>query len=404
MWLDEVAWEAYLDDAPHGSLELPPNVLLRCFAPLAAALGRASLCVLHHADGHARISIRCVAPIATVSDDAGAAEGTNVTDRLGPLCWPAPHRLQAASTQAASTQAASEASEASKAPQTASSKPLMRFPYFAPLLDAIERPLACGLPPQWWLELDANSDGNDGKGITSDVNGGGNGDGSGSGDGDGDASLGSAARAAARGAAASVDVDALLRATALLREALQAQLLRLCAGHAAAACGRCSSRIALAQSLLRAQHRPTASTAAAAAATSTGSTSTGSTSTGSTSTASAATSTAVAASTTAVAAADIADTADDDASAFALELGLTAQMPQLLHFFHLPATAADDAEGQLTDPETDGGWHVELLLRPTTRCAACRATPTPSQTALALSDTEAALPYFTCLYLSAPHH
>ena len=29
----------------------------------------------------------------------------------------------------------------------------LRFPYFPPLLHALVRPLASGLPPQWWLGL-----------------------------------------------------------------------------------------------------------------------------------------------------------------------------------------------------------------------------------------------------------
>ena len=65
----------------------------------------------HHVAGHAHLSLRCR------------------LDGAPPRCWPA-HA------------AAAEEEEA---------EPLdaLRFPYFAPLLHALVRPLASGLPPQY---------------------------------------------------------------------------------------------------------------------------------------------------------------------------------------------------------------------------------------------------------------
>lgn len=122
-WVTRASWEGYLESR-HDRLELPANSLADCLPPLAAALSAASLALTHHANGHAAIRI-----LAELQGDRQR--------RVPPIqrTWqPVAHAADADMGFG------------------------VRFPFFAPLLEAIEAPLVRGLPAQWWFELtDANA-------------------------------------------------------------------------------------------------------------------------------------------------------------------------------------------------------------------------------------------------------
>ena len=120
-WVTLSHWEAYLEDR-HDLLELPPNSLARALRPLAAELEERSFAITHAANGHAAIRI--------------AAEL-----RGKPPAAPVRRVWHPATPDSVSSAGSSGAARGFG----------VRFPFFPPLLEAIEAPLAQGLPAQWWL-------------------------------------------------------------------------------------------------------------------------------------------------------------------------------------------------------------------------------------------------------------
>ena len=174
MWMTPAVWEAYLESR-HASLEMPSNALLRSFDALAMALTRASVAIAHFAEGNASIALACTFTVPS---------GRSACYR-----WPRgePPAIEASDPKAAASRACSSAPEAALSPA-------IRFPYFAPLLAVIERQMVRGLPAEWWLQVGQPHEASS------------------------PASLGVSA----------LDMAALAEAEVLLRQRLQAQLLRVC--------------------------------------------------------------------------------------------------------------------------------------------------------------------------------
>ena len=202
VWLTRPSWEEYLADEPP-LLEVPVNALIESFAPLVRRMCEAGLAIRYHSHGHADLSLRV---------EVDGADGTRTSEHE----W-SPQPSTGGNADRAEPQAAAPAAVAAMAEDVSDEAVVgvtmmedededeaVRFPYCAALLEAIEGPLAAGLPAVWWV-----------------------------GEGTGDESTGTGGEDALS-CARVIDAAAVWRAEAVLRARLQEQLsLRLSAESSA---------------------------------------------------------------------------------------------------------------------------------------------------------------------------
>ena len=191
-WVTQASWEAHLESR-HAAFELPVNTLVGMLQPLATALSDASLALMHHADGHAHMHL-------AVEFRAGDEDSGRAAARPQQGMW----------QPATSAAVLAMSSRQSGAPVVSTSKAEfgVRFPYFPPLLEAIEAQLVRGLPAEWWLHLDSAGQTQSGGAVNLNDEG----------------ATCVVSQAQLRQVGASIDLAAVRRAEAALRHRLQSQL------------------------------------------------------------------------------------------------------------------------------------------------------------------------------------
>ena len=106
---------------------MPAGQLLSSYARVVSLLAAANLCITHHARGHGRINLRWGAAVGRHAELTGPAGGE--------VEW---HWSNLEGSEAGTPQCGDSPPPSQP---DAGAAPLVRFPYFPPLLDLIQQPL-----------------------------------------------------------------------------------------------------------------------------------------------------------------------------------------------------------------------------------------------------------------------